>query len=74
MPQVKPKPLPNPLDAALDVRAGKIKMAELPPETQRAVQRLNRFNEGKLASHAAAQRPQGRTFMPGARIRRAVLS
>lgn len=71
---MKPKPLPNPLDAALDVRAGKVRMAELPPETQQAVKRLTRFNEGKIIRHAAQQRPSGRTFLPGPRLRRAVLS
>jgi hypothetical protein len=69
----KPAPLPNPLDAALDVRSGKVRMAELPSETQQAVRRLNRFNEGKIIGHAAKQRPQGRAFLPGTRTRRAVL-
>lgn len=74
MPITKPAPLPNPLDVAIDLRAGKLKMRDLPPETQHAVRRLSRFNEGKIISHAAKQRPQGKAFARGTQLRRAVLS
>jgi hypothetical protein len=63
----------DPVTAALDVRRGAITLASLPPDLQREVRRLERFNEGKIAGQAARERERPRTFLPGTRTRSARL-
>lgn len=64
--------LPDPVKSAYDVRRGTTKMAQLPPETQQAVKRMNRFAEGKILSYAGRQ-TKHKTFQPGPRTWRARL-
>ncbi len=72
MPAAK-KPI-DPVAAAYDIRRGKLRMADLPVETQRAVNRVNRFSEGKVMSHAARQNRPTRALTPDTRTGRIVLS
>lgn len=64
---------PDPVQAAIDIRQGKIKLADLPPDVQRQVRRVNQFAEGKVIARAQEQAHRPRTFLPATRTRRARL-